>query len=343
MRKLMTIVAALTLLSISVIASSPANSSEANPVPIVSGINSTISNNSDANVYYSNFTEKYTQEQLDEAEAALKNVMNTLYLNEKSPVFTALRDGTAPKEFMDIAFSEFKPNIRSIIPLYEADMYGWLETGEMKIEPRLTTGGLQMYTFLTLDNVTGQFIGCAGIDTDGTKWKNGSWGRIASPYETNDFYSHRVKIYELLKSTNLSVEKTTAKGLTFNGVGSGYYLTDGTHAWFLLMSPTEDSPMLTEDSVVTSDADDNMQIISMEDLKPLAEKQAVLIEKYRKYIDPNDPPMGGGIIAYGRQIEAEQQQAFLKIFIPSAIAAVVILGGGALLIVKRRKAKTSKQ
>lgn len=307
---------------------------------------------------------EYTEEELSEAENALKNCLETVYLDASSPIYKAIaeKDGMRREIVLDIlpngpeetADAEFFMD--RIMPMYISSLEAIAESKGITF----TDNENLNLTGLMKNSDTGEFCGHMNASWDGGKLTPGGYGVYLSPYVLEDFFTHRVEIHETLQNSPLDLANTTAKFVSMTDSGWMFFFEDGKHEYLLQFGDHAGGMLYREyDSAewkdrIYDDPTSHFRLISVKDFVAMAEEWVWLenyyFDKYLAHLEPHELPMGGNIVEVGRSYDRQYGNE-PPVYVPrnSADSAAWWIAGGALgvavivaalvLTARRRKAQ----
>lgn len=170
----------------------------------------------------------YTAEQKAEADTALAQIYQSLYLDENGDTEETKFVKQRVEEYMNRQSPGLFINDCSVMLMNYVSLTDFKDTGEIDFVPSYGHFDVNVYTVMMGDE-TGRAV-CMMESTASDKGRLQSAGYVG---ECTDLKAHAVKAYKLLKTTDLDLSKTTATYFMMNDFDELYYLTDGTSRYFL--------------------------------------------------------------------------------------------------------------
>lgn len=297
-------------------------------------------------------TRDYTRAQSDEAEGALAAIMKTLYLDEESEEYKAIAKGVVEEDAvikyaydiytLEYVFTEkMTPLFDTIVPVYRETITEIADSGEFEPEPVTSQNTLLYYEMLFTDTALEadgeyEYYGKRSFYTDTKTYENAGGVYYRSAYALNDFKTHAVDIYRLLKDSKLDLQTASAKYVQVSDFGAVYYLADGTNEYVMTIGVLSDMTPLLEDFEITRenmyDAATYLGLYTVEEFIETAKTQMAAMKAIQS---PDGESETGGLPGVAQ--EPETADTIGPVWVAVAFGAAALLILAAAILIRRQK------
>lgn len=275
---------------------------------------------------------QYTDEQKHEADAALAQIYQSLYLDINGETEeTEYMKGKAV-EYINRQSPGLRLNKGSMMLLNYMSLANFQKTGEIIFDSKYGGNNTGAYTVMAEDE-NGRVVSMILLS-----WSGEIRQSAGCLNECEDLRSHAVKAYELLKKTDLDLSKTKAVFFRMHMFYDLYYLTDGNSQYFLTFGSIDKAAgdLYYEQNFEYDNIEQRMRVVRYEDMFQII--QAIDTSSMEDHPITWIPQMGGDSLSATPEAQTPAQDSPDQIWLWAIVAAAVI----ALVLVVVRVVRKKK-